>query len=372
MPDAEVGWRRQPARGGEADDRRADQPHPGHTERQEQQGKALHVGPGQTVQPQTLGVVAVEEPVAQTPEDLERRRRGVGGPQGLRQRQDRQTVPAADGEGQHPPQLGGERQHRGPHHGAGRRTPPHPIVGARRHRSPQHRTEDHEEDRAAVHRTGHGDEEGEHRRPPPAPGRHGGGHGEHQPREHGIRQQQRRLSGQVAEQIRAEHVAQGPGQLGRPTRRHIGSHPPEQGQHPQPCDHQDRPVPEPLYHPVGQPQGLAQPEERTHREQVADVLVGDGPQPEVRIPEFGGTGDELPGIEVQVLLDVGVDGTGAGQEQRYVGDDDEDGLAPPGPEGRHLPRRSASSHRASRITAAVCSHRNRRARATAPAASRRR
>ena len=55
-----------------------------------------------------------------------------------------------------------------------------------------------------------------------------------------------------------------------------------------------------------------EPVVRTHREEEADVLVGDRPGPEVGVPGRDGALDETPRVQVQVVLGVGGDPARAG------------------------------------------------------------
>ena len=108
------------------------------------------------------------------------------------------------------------------------------------------------------------------------------------------------------------------------------------------------PEPEPLGDPVRGAERVGEPEERPHREQVAELLVGHGAGGDVRIPEPRHPGEEAPRIEVQVLLRVAREPAGRREQEGHVGQQHErdhvvrgpapDGAGSSGPGGRHARR----------------------------------
>ena len=68
----------------------------------------------------------------------------------------------------------------------------------------------------------------------------------------------------------------------------------------------------------GTPSAVEDPVERAHREQVADVLVGDRPEADVRVPHRPRPLEQPARVEVEVLLRVGGDLARRGQQDRDV------------------------------------------------------
>jgi hypothetical protein len=60
-------------------------------------------------------------------------------------------------------------------------------------------------------------------------------------------------------------------------------------------------------HPSGDPQPVAEPEERAHREPVADSLILDTTERDGRIPQVEGPVQKGPRVDDQVSLRVGDD-----------------------------------------------------------------
>ena len=200
---------------------------------------------------------------------------------------------------------------------AARRGPEPDLVGA------PHRIEDPEQGRQAHQQDGGGvdpadqrDHHGKERRiPPPSPAHGQDGQRQHPP-EGRPRHHDGGDPGDVVEDVGREHVRQRrrqpprPGQAEQPAEDpHPGAGGEEQRAHPEPLADPDRDV-ELGHHPVV----------RAHREQEADVLVGDRSRPHVRVPHGDGALDQPARVEVQVLLGIGGDLPGLGEEGRDVAD----------------------------------------------------
>ena len=74
------------------------------------------------------------------------------------------------------------------------------------------------------------------------------------------------------------------------------------------------------------------PVERAHGQQVADVLVGDGAEADVGVPQRYGLADVAAGIEVEVGLGVVGDHAGLGGQHRDEGDDGQAQIVDPCPQ----------------------------------------
>ena len=121
---------------------------------------------------------------------------------------------------------------------------------------------------------------------------------------------------------------------------------PQQEQHAERGAEQDRAEPQPLRHPGGHAGQVQDPVVRAHREEVADVLVGDRPHPDVGIPHRHRPLEQAAGIEVEVALGVGDDLAGLGEQHRHVGEQRQERV-PEAPQStdaavRARPRRSSS------------------------------
>ena len=305
------------------------------------QGRAQRQGPhhqpeADEHQPEALGVVhagldpgpelvvAVEEPVAEPTQDL-------GGGAGVGHRLvalgvagDGQAVGPLDGQPGHPPQRhpGGERPDAG---GDGPGPPPgDAALNPRGVGQPQRRGQPGQRQAGGVDASDGDRGQSEQGRVAPSAGP-GGPHGEpDQPAQAGPGGQDYRDPGRVVQQIGAELIAQDRDQQ-PPALPAQGA---QQIQHPEAGRGQQRPQPQPLSQPVGQAQVLGQPVEGPHRPQVADVLVGDGAQGPVGVPQGGGAGQQAARVQVQVGLGVGADPARAGGHHRPVGG---------GNDGQHRP-----------------------------------
>ena len=102
---------------------------------------------------------------------------------------------------------------------------------------------------------------------------------------------------------------------------------------------EDAAEPDALRDPVGHPEAVEGPVPRTHREQVADVLVGDRPHADVRVPHRPRALEHTAGVEVQVLLRVRDDPARVGEQHREVRERGEEAVPDPPLDGRALSRR---------------------------------
>ena len=80
-------------------------------------------------------------------------------------------------------------------------------------------------------------------------------------------------------------------------------------------DPEEQSPPQSLGHPAGQPHLLAEPEERTHREEIPVRLVLQLTTAAQRIPQVQGPGQKGPRVKHQVDLGVPEDAAGVGVER---------------------------------------------------------
>ena len=88
--------------------------------------------------------------------------------------------------------------------------------------------------------------------------------------------------------------------------------------------------PEPLRRPYGDPEAVSRQEERAHREQIAELLVGDGAERDVGVPHRSRLCDESRGIDVEVRLGIGVHDSRLRGELRNEGECGDDDVLEPG------------------------------------------
>ena len=184
---------------------------------------------------------------------------------------------------------------------------------------PQGGTDAHEEQRARVDAADGQDHQREQGRIAPAAPAHRPHRQPDQPRQPGPRQEQHRDPGRERELVGREHVDER-------ARDRSAARDAEHAEQPPGAEgggERDRPEPQALRDPLGHPDVVGEPEERPHREQVADDLVGDGAEPDVRVPEVRGPREQAVGIEVEVLLRVGSDATRRRHQERHVGEERE-------------------------------------------------
>ncbi len=119
----------------------------------------------------------------------------------------------------------------------------------------------------------------------------------------------------VLEEVRREHVGERGG--GRPGA--AQPHDAREVQDAEPGGEENGPEPEALGHPDGHAEEVEDREERAHREEVADVLVGDRAESHRRVPHERRLTEEAGRVEVQVGLGVGRDDPGSYRQQGAVG-----------------------------------------------------
>ncbi len=276
--------------------------------------------------PRAESVLAVEVPVAQAAQDLRRLR-------GARHRLERLAV----GENVHPVAGLGDQTRDPPgraQHDQYAGSDDHAQCGAepdlpgppQGEGQPQHRRQQHEDQTGRVAAADQRDGDTERGRPAPAvrpPGRAAApglaqppdGDPE-QPAKARVRQQDRRHSGLVLQDIGAQHVG-GRGDEGGPVR---PAKRPHAEQHAGARQEQHRAGPQPLGDPCGQTDEVDEPEEGALREEEADVLVGDRTHPDVRGPHDPRMTDQPLRVYVQICLGVDADPSGRREQQRQVGD----------------------------------------------------
>ena len=271
----------------------------GHGEAGGDQPEVLRVG-HRGLGPAAHPVRAVEVPVAQAPEDLGGQGGGAGGRDGLGVLEDVDAVGRLHLEAHGPPQgHQGAEQADPPGHSPRppqRGLPGYPDgVG-----QPQGRGDAHVEDGAGIDAADQGHDQGEQCRVLPAPPAEGqDDEGDH-PGQTGPGQEDHRDPTGVLEHVGGEHEGQGGDVAPRAAEtdgaaqvQRTGPGGEEQGAHPQALGHPQR------YVQLGQ-----YPVERTHGQQVADVLVGDGPEAHVGIPQGDGLADVAARVQVEVGLGV--------------------------------------------------------------------
>ena len=98
----------------------------------------------------------------------------------------------------------------------------------------------------------------------------------------------------VVEKVRAQHVCQrGDEESGA-----LPADGAQEPAHSESRQEEDAAQPEPLHHPVGQAEALAQHVEGADRPEVSDVLVGDGAHSQFRLPHVWGAGQEADRVQV--------------------------------------------------------------------------
>ena len=110
----------------------------------------------------------------------------------------------------------------------------------------------------------------------------------------------------VVEQVGAEFVGQYRDQQSPP----VEADGAQQVPHPEAGYGQQGAEPQALSQPIRQTHGLENPEERAHRPQVADGLVGDGAERPLRFPQAGRVAQQASRIQIEV--DLGVDSNPSG------------------------------------------------------------
>ena len=134
------------------------------------------------------------------------------------------------------------------------------------------------------------------------------------PAEPGPREEHRRRPRDVRQDVRGELVDDGRGEGGAEAETESAGRP----QHATARGEHQRADPQPVGHPVGQPDRVAQPVPGSLRPEVGDDLVGDpaGELPAVERPR--GVGDQPSGVEIEVQLGVGGHPAGRRGERRNV------------------------------------------------------
>ena len=201
--------------------------------------------------------------------------------------------------------------------GGGQRSPrPDAAIDDRRVDQPQHRAQPGQHQAGGIDASDGRHGEREQCRVAPAAGAGGpDGQSDHPPQS-GPRQQHRRDAGRVVEGVGAQLV----GEHGYEQAPAVEAEGAQQVADPEPGREQQSADPQPLRHPVGHAEHLEEPVERPHRPQEADVLVGDGPQGPVGVPQHAGLAKQPARVEVQVGLGVGAHQPRARRQQRQVGD----------------------------------------------------
>ena len=165
-----------------------------------------------------------------------------------------------------------------------RRAPPDDRVASttRVDDEPERGTDAHEQQRARVDAADGQDHQREQGRIAPAAPAHRAHREPDEPRQPGPRQEQHRDPGRERELVRREHVDERARDRARAT-----ACPSMRNSHRAPSAAASEI--EPSQRRCATQSGIAdvvdEPEERPHREQVADDLVGDGAEPDVRVPQ---------------------------------------------------------------------------------------
>ena len=274
-----------------------------------QVGGVFHAG----FDPGSQLVVAVEEPVAQAAKHL-----GGGGRFGHRLErlgvpQYRQPMGPLDEQAGDPPDGCGQGQDSDADGGA--QGLAHRGVALNEHgvQQPCQGTKAHQNEGGGIDAPH--DEHGEGEQCRIAPGRSAPARLAHCPGRKGDQpwqcrpwQQDDRDAGGVGQVVRAQGIGQRRNQYRAAPVGGVGpANGAQQVAHTHGSTEQDRPQPQPLGYPVGHTQGVIDPVERAHREQVPDVLVGDGAQPDAVMPDEGGVRQQPRWVEVQVGLGIGAD-----------------------------------------------------------------
>ncbi len=289
------------------------------------------------VGPRTDPVTAIEVPVTEVAPDFGRRRRGGHRLNGLGELQDRQAVARLHTKPDEPPHLRGQRE-RPDATERGQRTPPLDVAAdPNRVGDPQQRAEGDEDERTGVGRADQGHDQCQGRRESPAAFAKAA-HGQaDEPRETRNRQEQHRRSPEVHESIRTQRVEEAShGRRATPY-----SPQAQQPHHAERGEEQDRGEPEALGDPRGYVDRPEKREPRAHREEVADVLMGDGAEPGRLVPHLAHPSEHPERIQVEELLGVGGDLARAGEEQGHVADGSHEPVVPVRP----APGRSGGRHR---------------------------
>ena len=271
-------------------------------------------------------VGAVEVPVPEAPDDVGRVRRRRRGGDGLRVLEDIDPVGRLDLEAGHPPEAGPQRQHADAQHGAAGVTPCRLPEDHHGIEDPEDGRDADVDDGAGVDAAHQRHDDGEERGLAPAAAAQGhDGQAEHEG-EAGPREQDHRDAARVLEEVRGEHVGERGGGRSGPAEAEDA----RQVQHAEARREEDGAEPEALRHPHGHAEQVEHGEERPHRQQVADVLVGDGAQGNGGVPHERDLAQEAQRVEVEVGLRVRRDDPGPHGQERHVGQDGHD-RRPPDP-----------------------------------------
>ncbi len=268
--------------------------------------------------PGVEAVTSVEEPVAESPHELGRGAGAADGLIGLGVLEDRQAERALDSQRDDPPDRHRRAQHcdaggtgRGCHG-------THSTAGGIRD-EPDDRPDAGQHEGGRIDTADECDDHGELRRRPPRSRPCSFRCEQDHPGQRCPRSEDHRQSGEIAEQVRAEPVRKGRNQRCErsPTQ------PAHQPIHPE-CGSEHEGAPEQtLGEPVGDPDRVHQPVEGPDREQVPDVLVGDGAGTDRGIPHRRRLSEQRAGIEREVALGVRAHPAGRRQQHRDVGSNGE-------------------------------------------------
>ena len=268
------------------------------------------------LQPGSEPVAPVEVPVAEPAHDLGGERGSGDGGERLGVLQDVDAVGAFYAQPDDPEQRDPERENAqlqaGARRAAGRRL----VEDERAVEEPGERREADVDQRRGIGRSHERDHDREQRRiAPSAAAKREHGEGDHPPQT-GPGQQDRRDPLDVLEEVRRELV----GKTGDDGPRAGDAERPGEVEDASAGREQERPHPKPLGYPDRHTELSEDPVERPLREQVPNVLMGDRPGGDGRVPHRDSRAEEPSRVEVEVLLGVGGDDAGLGEEQRDVGE----------------------------------------------------
>ena len=259
-------------------------------------------------------VAPVEEPVAEPAQHLGRDARGGDGLDRLGVLEDVDAVAALGPQAGDPPQRRAQGEHTDASQGQRSSSPIDLSDDQHRVRNPQQRREEREHERGRVHAPDDLHDDGERGGISPPALAQRAHHQRQQPSQRGPREQDHRDTGRVVQGVRAQHVREGGDDRARAA--HVDRA--EQVQDAEPGEEHDAAEPDALSDPAREAHVLHDPVVRAHREQVADVLVRDRAEADVRVPHRRRALEQTRRVQVQVLLGVGGDLARRREQRRDV------------------------------------------------------
>ncbi len=293
-------------------------------------------------------VRTVEVPVTEAPDDLGGKRGPAGRLHRLGVLEDIDAVGRLDLEADRPPEGHQGREQAGLPGDAPDAPPGRLLRDEYGVEEEEHGRDAGVEDRARVDAADQRDHQREQRRVPPARAPDGEDHERDHPREPRPRHEDHRDASRVLQHVGGVHVAESADVATRSDETDHAAEVERAGTRTE----EERAHPEALRDPERDVQLRHDPEVGAHRKEVADVLVGDRPEPDARIPEGRRLPDIPARVEVEVRLGVVGDRARLRCQHRDEGHQRErevvDHRAEPTGEAQPVPERARASGERSR------------------------